>query len=257
LFAEERYKRIVETVNAAGKVTVAELSRALGVTPVTVRRDLEKLEANNLLVRTHGGAISIGSDVVGTGVERSFAEKEEALAEEKERIAKAAAERVRDHETVLLSPGTTNMRLARCLVGKKRLTLVTNAVNIAMYMLANSEHDVMLLGGSMRRKSLASVGPMTEDSLRHIRVDKLFLGVDGLDVREGLTTPNMGEAAVNRRMIDIAREVIVVADHSKFGKVTFSRIAPIESVDVVISDKGLSEDHVNALRDAGVKILLV
>jgi DeoR/GlpR family transcriptional regulator of sugar metabolism len=222
-----------------------------------VRRDLEKLEANNLLVRTHGGAIAVGSDVTGTGVERSFAEKEEALAEEKERIAREAAERVRDYDTVLLSPGTTNMRLARHLARKRNLTLVTNAVNIAMYLLANSEHEVILLGGNMRRKSLASVGPMTEDSLRHIRVDKLFLGVDGLDVREGMTTPNMGEAAVNRRMIDIAREVIVVADHSKFGKVTFARIAPVEAAHVVISDKGLSQDYCDALRDIGVKIYLV
>lgn len=257
MFAEERHQRIMEVVNQKGKATVAELSKALDVSPVTIRRDLEKLEENNLLVRTHGGAMSVNSGFMGTSVERSFSEKEEALAEEKQRIAEEAASWVKDGESVLLTPGTTNMFLAKKLIAKKKLTLVTNAVNIAAYVTAHSDHECIVLGGKVRRKSLASVGPMTEANLKQIRVDKLFLGADGVDIREGLTTPNMAEAAVNRGMMDIAREVILVADHSKFGKVTFSSIAPIEMVDAVISDRGLNEEYVQSLRSAGIKVRLV
>lgn len=257
MFAEERYKRIVEVINEGGKATVSELSKILGVSPVTVRRDLEKLEENKLLVRTHGGAISLGSDVVGTSVEKSFSEKEEALAAEKERIAEEAASWVHEEDAVLLTPGTTNMLLAKKLMHKKHLTIVTNAVNIAGYLSTNSDHDVILLGGKMRRKSLAAVGAMTELNLVHVRVDKLFLGVDGIDIREGLTTPNMAEASANRSMMKIAREIIVVADRSKFGKVTFSHIAPITDIHAVISDKGLGKEYVHELKSAGIKLALV
>lgn len=257
MFAEERYKRIVEVINEGGKATVSELSKILDVSPVTVRRDLEKLEENKLLVRTHGGAISLGSDVVGTSVEKSFSEKEEALAAEKERIAEEASSWVQEDDAVLLTPGTTNMLLAKKLVHKRHLTVVTNAVNIAGYLSTHSDHDVILLGGKMRRKSLASVGAMTELNLAHVRVDKLFLGVDGVDIREGLTTPNMAEASANRSMMRIAREIIVVADHSKFGKVTFSHIAPIADIHAVISDKGLGREHVQELKSAGIKLALV
>src|SRR5690606_14449506 len=197
MFAEERMVRIREVVNEAGKATVGELSEILNVTPVTVRRDLEKLEERRLLIRTHGGAMALGSDAAGTSFEKSFSEKEEALAAEKERIADAAAALVNDGDSVLLTPGTTNMLLAKKLTAKKRLTLVTNAVNIALNVSSSSDVDVILLGGNVRRKSLAAVGAIAEDAMRRIRVDKLFLGVDGFDLKEGLTTPNLSEAHVN------------------------------------------------------------
>lgn len=258
MFAEERYRRILELVNAAGKATVSQLSEELNVSAVTVRRDLEKLEEMNLLVRTHGGAIPVGSDVIRTAAEKPFSEKAEALTEEKRRIAAAAAALVEDDDAVLLAPGTTSMLIAKELaVSQKRLTLVTNAVNIALYLSSNSEIEVMLLGGSVRRKSLAAVGPVAEEALARVRVDKLFLGVDGFDLQEGLTTPNVAEASINRKMMSIARETIVVADHSKFGKVLFAHIAPIEQVDKVISDRGLNRELAKKIRDLGISLTLV
>lgn len=254
LFAEERYKRIIEVIERVGKVTVSELSDILEVSPVTVRRDLEKLEENNLLVRTHGGAISVQSHVVGTSVEKSFSEKKEALVAQKERIAQEAATWVQDDDSILLTPGTTNMMLAQRLVDKKRLTIVTNAVNIAVFLSQNSEHDVMLIGGRLRRKSQASVGTMAQQSLQQIRVDKLFLGVDGIDIHDGLTTPNLEEASVNRTMMAIAGKIIVVADHSKFGKVTFSHIASLDRVDVIITDCDLPQEIAEKIIALGMKV---
>jgi DeoR family fructose operon transcriptional repressor len=257
MFAEERYLRIVEVVNRIGKATVSELSSALEVSTVTVRRDLEKLEEKGLLLRTHGGAISLPSPSGEAGLEKSFAEKEEALVFEKELIAEAAAKLVKDDEAILLTPGTTNMFLARKLAGTKKLTLVTNAANIALAVGEQTNLDIVLLGGKLRAKSLATVGSLAEDALRSLRVNKLFLGVDGFDFKEGLTTPNLAEASINRQMISIAKEVIVVADHSKFGRILFSHIASVDEVHTVITDRQLSEEYCNQIRDRGIRLILV
>lgn len=257
MFAEERYLRILEIVNGKGKVTVAELSEALGVSSVTVRRDLEKLEEKELLFRTHGGAMATGSNVMGEPFEKSYDEKAEALAAEKERIAEAAANLVGSEEAVLLSPGTTNMYLAKKLIGKKEVTIVTNAVNIAAQIGNEEGIDLILLGGKMRRKSYALVGNLAEQTLKSMRVDKLFLGVDGFDLQEGLTTPNMAEASINRQMIAIAKEVIVVADHTKFGAVMFSQIAPVDAVHKVITDKMTDERICEQIRELGIEVIVV
>lgn len=256
MFAEERFLRIVETVNRRGKVTVAELSEALDVSPVTIRRDLEKLEEKELLLRTHGGAMAIQPNLLEVAHEKSFSEKEEALVQEKQNIAEAAARLVDDKEAVLLTPGTTNMFLARKLIGKKELTVVTNAANIATQLGNQPDIEVILVGGKLRSKSFALVGPLAEQALANIRVDKLFLGVDGFDLKEGLTTPNLSEASVNRLMISIAKEVIVVADHSKFNRVMFSHIASLDAVDTVISDKLLPQEIAERIRETGIKLIL-
>ncbi|MFD0870004.1 HTH-type transcriptional repressor glcR [Chlamydia abortus] len=257
MFAEERQIKIVEMVNRQGKVTVAQVSKALGVSPVTVRRDLERLEEKELLVRTHGGAMALKSAFPETARELSFSEKAGAYAAEKERIAEAAAKLVGDEESVLLTPGTTNMLLSRKLTGKTDLTVVTNAVNIALQLGSPPGWDVILTGGKLRAKSFAMVGPIAEQSLAKLNVDKLFMGVDGFDFAEGLTTPNLLEASVNRQMIAIAKQVIVVADRSKFGKVMFSHIAPLDVVHTVITDKQLSDEDARRIEDLGIELILV
>ncbi|WP_409345735.1 DeoR/GlpR family DNA-binding transcription regulator [Paenibacillus sp. MBLB4367] len=256
MFAEERLQRIVELVNRQGKVTVAGLSEALSVSPVTIRRDLEGLEQKGLLMRTHGGAMPVQNSPFEVAREMSFDEKGEALVAEKERIAEAAARLVHEEEAILLTPGTTNMFLAQKLSGIKELTVVTNAANIAVQLSRVPGFDVMLIGGKMRPKSYALVGPMADQALRGIRVDKLFLGVDGFDIEEGLTTPNILEASVNAQMIAIAKQVIVVADHSKFGKVTFSRIAGLDSVHTIVSDRMLPEAACERIREMGIELIL-
>jgi DeoR/GlpR family transcriptional regulator of sugar metabolism len=256
MFAEERLLRIVEIVNQLGKATVAELSENLAVSAVTIRRDLERLEEKELLIRTHGGAMALQNTLLEVAPEKSFSEKNEAFAAEKERIAEAASKLVNDGDAVLLTPGTTNMRLARLLIGKKELTLVTNAANIVTHIGSQSGIAIILTGGKLRDKSFAMVGPLADQALSGIRVDKLFLGIDGFDFKEGLTTPNLAEANTNRQMISIAKKVIVVADHSKFGKVTFSQIAPLGVVHTVISDRLIPEEVAQKIRDLGIELIL-
>jgi DeoR/GlpR family transcriptional regulator of sugar metabolism len=246
----------MELVNRDGKATVAELSEALGVSPVTVRRDLEKLEEKELLIRTHGGAMALHARVSEVAHEKSFSEKEEALAAEKERIAEAAAKLINDEDAILLTAGTTNMMLAKKLAGKKSLKVVTNAANIAMQIGSYADFELILIGGKLRRKSFALVGPLAESMLSNIRVDKLFLGVDGFDLEEGLTTPNLAEANMDRSMISIAKEVIVVADHSKFGRVFFSHVAPLSLIHTVITDQMLDERICDRIRDLGIQLIL-
>jgi DeoR/GlpR family transcriptional regulator of sugar metabolism len=256
MFAEERLLRIVELVNQLGKATVVELSENLAVSAVTIRRDLERLEEKELLIRTHGGAMPLQAGMLEAAPEKSFSEKEEEFAAEKERIAEAAFKLVENGEAVLLTPGTTNMRLARKLVGKKELTIVTNAANIVTHIGSQPGLDIILTGGKLRNKSFAMVGPLADQALSGIRVDKLFLGVDGFDFKEGLTTPNLSEANTNRQMISIAKRVIVVADHSKFGKVTFSQIAPLSVVHTVISDHLLPLSIVKKIKELGIELIL-
>jgi DeoR/GlpR family transcriptional regulator of sugar metabolism len=257
MFAEERYRLIAQAVGRNGKATVAELSDMLGVTAVTIRRDLEKLEERGVLLRTHGGAISLPQGAEETAHERTFAEKAESFAAEKERIATAAADMVGDEEAVLLTPGSTNTLLFRRLEGKRDVTVVTNAANLIVPRDNDGGPEVVLLGGVLRQKSYAMVGPLTEQALAHFRVDKLFLGIDGFDLTEGLTTPNMAEASVNRKMIDIAKQVIVVADHSKFGKVFFAHVASVDTVHTVITDSGIADRTAEEIREQGIKLIIV
>ncbi|WP_166242418.1 DeoR/GlpR family DNA-binding transcription regulator [Paenibacillus turpanensis] len=257
MFPEQRYMKIVEMVSQKGMVTVAELSAALGVSSVTIRRDLEKLEENQQLLRTHGGAIPPAKNGVLVPGERTFTEKYEALSDEKERIAAAAAAMVEAGESVLLTPGTTSMSLAKKLIDKSGVTIVTNAANIAVYVSENSELDVIMLGGKMRSSSYALVGALTELTLRQIRVDKLFLGVDGFDLEQGLTTPSLSEASINKLMMEYAKETIVVADRTKFGKVTLSHIAPVSAITAVITDSMLDASYVQQLKEAGIQVVQV
>ena len=256
MFAEERLLLIVEIVNQMGKVTVGELSERLDVSSVTIRRDLERLEEKELLVRTHGGAMSAINQLSKVAHEQSFSEKEDTFVTEKERIAEAASKLVDDEEAILLTPGTTNMFLARKLMGKKDLTIVTNAVNIAIHVGGQPGIEMILIGGKMRPKSFALVGPLADQALGSIRVDKLFLGVDGFDIQEGMTTLNLSEASINRQMIAIAKKIIVVADHSKFGRVMFSHIANLEVVHTVISDTLLPESIAKQIRDRGIELII-
>jgi DeoR family transcriptional regulator of aga operon len=255
MFAEERLLRIVDLVNRRGKCTVAELTEALGVSPVTVRRDLERLEEKKLVMRTHGGAIAWKDNLWEGAHERSFNEKKETFAEEKEKIAEAAAALVEEGESVMLTPGTTNTLLAAKLARRKGLTIVTNASNLAA-ILGQTDNEVILLGGTLRPKSFALVGPLAENALLNLRVDKLFLGVDGLDVVHGLTTPNLTEASVNRRMMAAAKQVIVVADHSKFRRVAFSHIAALEEVHAIVTDSPPAPNDEQRIRDLGIRLIL-
>ncbi|MDN5344996.1 MAG: DeoR family transcriptional regulator, fructose operon transcriptional repressor [Clostridia bacterium] len=252
MISVQRRKIIIDKINSGMPLSVSELSRELGVSPMTVRRDLSSLEKEGLLARTHGGAVPVGED----SEEPSYTEKVNQYPVEKLAIARKAAELVKDGDTILLNAGTTVMALAQLLKERQNLTVVTNTVNVAMELAQSEGINLVLTGGSMRTKSYAMVGSLTERVLQEIHVQKAFLGVNGLSIEHGLTTPNMTEAHTNSLMVQAADEVIILADHSKIGRVTLSRIAPITAITTLITDKDAPRDFIKELAKLGIETIV-
>jgi DeoR family transcriptional regulator, aga operon transcriptional repressor len=250
---EERRRAIVDLVNRDGRVFVRHLAKAFTTSQVTIRQDLEALNGRGLLHRTHGGALPVRSAAI---LDPSLHEKEKLHRKEKQRISAAAARLVKEGQSVVLDSGSTTTAIARALRNLRQLTIITNAVNIAAE-LAGSAIEVILTGGNLRENSFSLVGPLAEDTLRRLSADILFLGVDGFDIRFGLTTPNLLEATVNRVMMRIARRTVVVCDSSKFGSRSLSLIAAPPAIHEVITDQGISKEDLTGLEDAGIQVMLV
>jgi DeoR/GlpR family transcriptional regulator of sugar metabolism len=205
-----------------------------------------------LLIRSHGGAV-LNENLFA---EPSFNEKEDKYIEEKMRIAAEAAKLVTDGMTIALNAGTTTTQIAKQIKVRENLTVVTNAINIAWELMGAEGVKVFLTGGNLRPKSFALVGTMAEQTLRGIFVDLVFVGVNGISVKLGLTTPNMEEALVNRAMMEAAKKVAVVADHSKFDKVTFSLIATLDQIDMVITDSQTEKEQIKKLQEMGKTVII-
>jgi DeoR family transcriptional regulator, aga operon transcriptional repressor len=250
---EERRRAILETLNRERRVLVAELASQFHISQVTIRKDLEVLHEHGHLHRTHGGALPARA---GALEDPTLHEKEQLHRKEKLHIAAAAAEMVNEGQVVILDSGTTTTAIARSLRQSKQLTVVTNAVNIAAE-LAGAPVDVILTGGTLRKNSFSLVGPIAEETLRHLNADVLFLGVDGFDVHYGLSTPNLLESQVNRVMVEVAKRTVVVCDSSKFGKRSLSLIAPPSAVQQIITDHGISKSDLRALKKTGIEVTLV
>lgn len=186
----------------------------------------------------------------------SLHEKEKLYRREKQRIATAAARLVKEGQSVVLDSGSTATAVARSLRSFRRLTIITNAVNIAAE-LAGTSIEVILTGGTLRENSFSLVGPLAEDTLRRLSADILFLGVDGFDVHFGLTTPNLLEAKVNRVMMRIARRTVIVCDSSKFGSRSLSLISAPQAIHQVITDRGISKADLTGLEEAGIEAIVV
>lgn len=249
----ERHNHILKTLSAQGFVTVADLSEALDVSEVTIRRDLRHLEERNLLFRTHGGATPTNPFVH----DRPITEKAKQQAEEKRRIGRAAATLVEPHDAIILASGTTMIQVARHLQGKANLTVVTNALNVAIELVHLPQVEIITLGGVIRLTSTSAVGPLAEETIRRFSCRTLFLGVDGFDLEHGLTTSNAMEASLNRQMIAAAQQVVVVTDSSKFGLRGFSHICSLDDVDHLITDAGLPDGALKRLEEREIAVTIV
>jgi len=254
LLVEERRRLILELLDKQERATVEELVDRFGVSAVTIRGDLDRLAESGALVRSHGGALKrLHHRDVPISV------KETLHHSEKVRIGHAAAQLIRDGETVIIDSGTTTAEIARQLkfLDLKSLTVVTNGLNIAME-IANLPHmRVIMIGGLLRQMSYSTVGPQAEHTLRSLYADRLFLGVDGLDLLGGLSTPDVLEAQLNALMIKVSREVIAVADSSKFQRRSLSAIASITDVHRVITDSGIDAETVASLRAQNIDVVVV
>lgn len=232
VFGEERRMTILKLILERKKVQVAELVEAMNVSATTIRNDLRDLEASNLILRTHGGAIERPQ----ARYEIELRERQAQQSEEKKAIAKAALEQIRDGDTILLDTGTTTRELAYLLVQKERLTVVTNDIVIAGVLETAPGVEVFLIGGMLRKGFQCTIGQAGAGGFADLAVDKGFFGANGFSVDAGATTPDVGQAATKREMIRIARKVFLLCDHEKIGRVSFSRFASLDNIDTFITD---------------------
>jgi DeoR family transcriptional regulator of aga operon len=248
----ERFSAILERLSRAGSLDAGPLAAEFGVSAATIRRDLELLDRQRLLTRTHGGA-------VGQGVvyELPLRYKGARHRDEKRRIAAAAAERIADGMAIGLTGGTTCTEVARAIVEREHLTVVTNALNIASELAVRSNLRLVVTGGVARAESYELVGPMAEQALAGLNLDVVCLGVDGIDAEVGCTTHHEVEAHTDQALMRRARRTIVVADASKIGVVAFARICPIEGVDELITDGAADSRSLGAIGSAGVSVRTV
>jgi len=229
-----RREQILECLSSEGEVFVLDLAERLGVTPMTIRRDLEALEGQNVLTRTHGGAIFSKQSVA----EFAFLERNRTSIDEKQAIARAAAALVEPGMTVVMDTGTTTLEVARALRGIDRLTVLTSSLAVASELHTHPGMEIVLLGGNVGKNSPDLFGALTEDNLRRFRVQLAILGADAIDER-GLYTTGLNIARVSEAMIEVAKDTALVVDSRKFRRESFVKFADWPAIRHVVTDSGV------------------
>lgn len=256
---DHRANQILRVLLHHGSASVEDLIQLLNTSAPNIRRDLVRLEQRGLVCRTHGGAELFGPQLyVPFRFDAGFQTREERFVKEKRRIALAAADLIREHETIAFTAGTTTTQIARSIRHRTNLRIVTNAVNIGMELCNQLGLKTTLTGGVVQwAGSFSLIGPAAIQSLSEIHVDRAFIGVCGMDAERGASTIEADEAVVFRAMARQAKQIVVVADSSKIGMVSPALICPASEVDLVITDNGVSEDLVVSLKEKGVNVMAV
>jgi len=252
IFQEERLEKMMALLEKENRLVTNDLPAMFNTTSVTIRKDLIILEKRGLLKRTHGGAIKVNKLYPGL----ALTEKEKINLDEKLRIAKQASKLISEGDTIILDSGSTTSLLAKEIKHMHRLTVITNAINIANELL-QSDIEVILIGGSLLKETSTLVGPIADDSLRMLSAAKLFIGVDGIDFERGLTTPNIQEAKTSRVMMEISSEIILVVDSSKFGRRSLGVISQVKDIDIIITTKKLSDAEQKSFSNDGIDVFMV
>jgi len=247
-----RHNDILKELDEKGHVLVQDLCEKLNVSSVTVRKDLNYLESLGLLFRNHGGA----SKHVRYAYERNVDEKENINVEAKQNIAKAALQLIQENDCIILASGTTMHYLARMLVNFGPLTVLTSSLRVAIELCNNPNINIIQLGGEVRKSSTSIVGSISEGILKQFSCNKLFLGVDGIDIDFGISTSNAAEAHLNQLMIECSEKVVILGDSSKLNKKGFGKIAPLDKVDYLITDSDICDENRVALEEKGVTVIV-
>lgn len=247
MLVAERHREIVSLVEKEGSVRVTELARLFNVTEETIRRDLERLELDGKLQRSHGGAVTIQEEETET----PFSQREISHVEEKIQIAREALHRIQEGDTILLDASTSAWQLARMLPDMY-LTVLTNSIKVAMELAAHQKTRVISTGGALLPSSLSFIGPQAERFLEEYRVDKLFLSCQGLDFRRGLSDSNEWQANLKQRMISIADKRYLLVDHSKFQTNSLTVFGKLQDIDEVITDCHVDDALLVQLQASGV-----
>ncbi len=250
--APRRLDNLRELIRGKGVIRIEEICHQLRVSPATVRRDLDQLEAAGTIRRVHGGAVSVESRLE----EPLFDDKASLAAREKHHIAEAALQFVEAGDTIYLDGGSTVLEFARLLHDRTNLTVVTNSLRAAQE-LAGRGPRLILIGGELRRLSQTMVGPLTRCILQELHVDKAFMGTIGLTLEQGLTTTDPSEAYTKELVANRARQVILLADSGKAGKVAFARAGGLEHVHAFVTDRALDKNFAKELTRRGIKLVRV
>lgn len=246
----ERRERIKDLVRRNGAVRVDELTVAIGASSATVRRDLEALETAGALRRVHGGAVSSEKRLD----EPLFDDKASWATEEKERIASVASGMIESGDTIYLDGGSTVLGIARRLHDRTDITVVTNSLRSAVE-LSGKGPKLILVGGELRRRSQSMVGVLTRGMLEHLHVDKAFMGTIGLSLREGVTTTEPQEAFTKQLVMRHSERVVLLADSSKVGKVSFAQAGAVNDIHVLITDPGADSGFVRQVQQANIEVI--
>lgn len=247
----ERQKKMIEYIENNTSAQIHELAERFHVSEATVRRDLDDLDRQGALRRTHGGAIKVDRS---TSYEHMYSEKIAFMTEEKQRIAEAAAAMVHNGDTVMIDSGTTTFFIAQALARHENLTIITNDLYIAYQTPIHPSSTLIVTGGMRRQGRQELVGTMTESFIRDTHVDIAFVGADGIDLTGGVTNANFAEVGVKRLMIQSGMRGVIVADHSKFGRVALARICDLTEAAVLLTDKGIDDEMLSRLRKLSVEI---
>ncbi len=250
---ERRREQILAHLSAHDRSSVGELSQVLGVSEVTVRKDLDVLESHGVLTRVHGGAV-----VSGRGrLDLYFGAREQERLEEKRRIAQAAAALIQSGQRIFLDASTTALQVARLIKDREDLIVVTNGLFTALELNFSAGVTTIVVGGTLRRRSSSLVGSLNANSLQRLRVDIALVGARGLTARDGLMEIDIDEAQLKQQLVSTARLVIGIVDSSKFGAMAFSAFALPHEIDRIITDDGAPAPMVRELRERGIIVDLV
>ncbi len=249
---EERQRLIREMVDAVGWVTVPDLSLRFSVSEATIRRDLEELRLRGRLHRAHGGAVRLER----TASEPPMLERAGDQAEAKRRIGRMAAEMVQEGETIFLGSGTTVYEIAQALPPGRRLTVITNSLPIANRVADRQQVELIVIGGMFRPSELSMIGHIAEQAIRELRADRVFIGMRGIDAAAGFTHEYLPEIMTDRAILGVAPQVVVVADHTKLGRVCPVAVAPVTAAHLILTDRGAASGVVEDLRQRGLEVRL-
>jgi len=253
MLGEERREYILNIIKKTGSANAIDVAKTLGISETTIRRDLNKLSQKGLIKRTYGGAVSNTS----VGQELKFDIQKEKFIDEKKRIALAASSMIEEGEVILIEAGTTGYQTALNITNKENLTIITNSCDIAMLLgSTNPGYTIILSGGLLNIDTHSLVGPIADYSFSNLNVDKAFIGISGISIEKGITSVNYIEAQTKKQIIKSAKQIIALCDHSKIGNVAMNYVAPVEVIDVLITDQSADRDFIEKLKELKITAII-
>ena len=252
MFAPERIRIIKGILLDKKHINVSDLSSLLNVSEVTIRRDLEKLESEEFLTRTHGGAIV--NDILTSEEENYTDIEDDPYLQQRIEISEIAIHMIEDNDVILLSPGLTNLCIAKKIINKKNITVLTNDLNIASELSSNSNIKVIITGGDLDSSSMTLSGKLTEENLKNFFVSKAFIEVEGVSAQRGYTVQSMDKASVIKEMINITRETVIVCPYESFDNIAFSQIGPLYIANKVITNPSIPDSYKNYFFENKIQI---